>query len=223
MIPTARLGRAGASGTADASGRLPVLSGSAVSSGTKPDGASFGGSEARLHESADASGSRARGSSIASGTGIGNAACSDDLRTIHSSSFGDGNGLDSASGIATKNTKTPHSTPATRMAECEIRSADIVARDTRITNSVPLSLDDCPRRREVVAARTPAPPSAAPVMLCEQDYFGVNRRNPWNTNSRPRHGRAQGRGQDGIPYLIDRIFLRKITIHSGSDPGRLFG
>jgi hypothetical protein len=46
---------------------------------------------------------------------------------IHSPSFGEGNGLDKASGIATKNTMTPHSVPATMMAECEIRSAEIAA------------------------------------------------------------------------------------------------
>ena len=47
---------------------------------------------------------------------------------IHSPCFGVGNGLDSASGSATTNTNTPHTTPAIRMAQLEIRSAEAAER-----------------------------------------------------------------------------------------------
>ena len=43
---------------------------------------------------------------------------------IQPPSFGVGNGLDCASGKATKNTDTPHSSPAVRTAKLEMRSDD---------------------------------------------------------------------------------------------------
>jgi hypothetical protein len=43
---------------------------------------------------------------------------------IHSRCLGVGNGLDSANGRATTNTNTPPTTPARRMAQLEIRSAE---------------------------------------------------------------------------------------------------
>ena len=58
----------------------------------------------------------------------------------HSPSFNAGNGLDNASGIATKNTSAPHNTPATRMAEREIRSAAIAARGARMSSPVLLRM-----------------------------------------------------------------------------------
>src|SRR5580704_9260799 len=53
---------------------------------------------------------------------------------IHSPCFGVGNGLDSASGSATMNTNTPHTTPAIRMAQLEIRSAEAAERSLVIPN-----------------------------------------------------------------------------------------
>jgi hypothetical protein len=54
--------------------------------------------------------------SISIDTGVSDASWNDDRRTDHSPSLGAGNGFDSASGIATTNTNTPHNTPAVVMA-----------------------------------------------------------------------------------------------------------
>src|SRR5712691_5304066 len=104
---------------------VAVLCGSSLSTGAKLPAAPLGGSDTKLHGVSGASGTSTVGGSITAGTDI--AACSDDRLMIHVSSFSDGNGLDSASGTATKNTRTPHNAPASTMAEREIRSADLAA------------------------------------------------------------------------------------------------
>src|SRR6266851_258361 len=94
---------------------------------------------------------------------------------VQSPGFGEGNGLDNASGTATKNTRAPHKEPATRMAEREIWSAEIVARDARIPNPALLSDDPSSPAPRVGPQRCgPAPTSL--TMVVQLDYFGVNRR-----------------------------------------------
>src|SRR5215470_2182152 len=102
---------------AAASMMVPVLGGSSPSVGATLEAAPLGGSAAKLHGVVSgASGDSTVGLSIAAGTDI--AACSVAGRSmIQVSSLGDGNGLDSASGTATKNTRTPHNEPATTMAQ----------------------------------------------------------------------------------------------------------
>src|SRR5262245_42136326 len=89
-----------------------------------------------------------------------------------SPSLGEGNGFDNASGTATKNTSAPHSAPATRMAEWEIRSAAVAARGARISTPALLSDDVCPpprHCRERPVARAPRPRWSS-----SRDYFEVN-------------------------------------------------
>ena len=83
------------------------------SAGSKLAAAPLGASETKLHGAA-ISISRACSSSIGSENVTGAATCG--LCTTHSVSRVGGNGLDSASGIATKNTNTPHSSPANTIA-----------------------------------------------------------------------------------------------------------
>ena len=92
---------------------------------------------------------------------------------VQSPGFGVGNGLDKASGAATKNTKAPHSEPPTRTAEREIWSAEIAARTARMQSPCSLSDDDHPPCRG--SGPTVWPVSNSATMFFERDYFRVNR------------------------------------------------
>src|SRR5215831_5574312 len=111
------------------------LSAVSFSAGVNSDGPSYIGSETKSQEAVSgirAPRSKLDGRSPDSGSVIGEATCRSARWITQSPSFGDGYGLDSASGTATKNTRTPHRLPATMMAVCEIRSAALTARDARI-------------------------------------------------------------------------------------------
>src|SRR6478735_854603 len=109
----------------------------------------------------------------------------------HSASFNAGNGFDNARGIATKKTKAPHSTPATRMAEREIRSAAIAARSARMSGPVLLRMTIAQPPR-LAPTSGPVLPDSATRMVFQQDYFGVN---PLSRRGRvvvsQRHGRSR--------------------------------
>src|SRR5712691_9312015 len=151
---------------------LPVDCGSA---GTSSGGAPWAGSATKSHSVGLASASTAAGSAITAGADISDARRSGDLGMVQSPGFGEGNGLDNASGTATKNTRAPHKEPATRMAEREIWSAEIVARNARIPNPALLS-DDPSSPAPRVRPRRCGPGPTSATMVVELDYFGVNRR-----------------------------------------------
>src|SRR6267154_2182586 len=116
-----------------------------ASAGTSTEGASFVAVAAvsgtvRLHLSANVIGPgwRAGGSAATTGRSTRNASMGDgsignarnddtsanaEFSMTHSRCLGVGNGLESANGSATTNTNTPPTTPARRMAQLEIRSA----------------------------------------------------------------------------------------------------
>src|SRR5258708_23710305 len=102
---------------AAASGTVRLhLSANVIGPGWRP-----GGSAAAITRSSTRNGSMGDGS-------IGNARNDDtsanaEFSMTHSRCLGVGNGLESANGSATTNTNTPPTTPARRMAQLEIRSA----------------------------------------------------------------------------------------------------
>src|SRR5215468_5842153 len=127
---------AGGRGSTAALPVLPVLFGAALSGRKKRADGPLGGRAASVHAIGGASGSSTVGAAMTAGTGIGSPA--GDARSMSQvSCIGVGNGLDSASGAATKNTRTPHSTPVSRMTEREIGSTDLAARRARIAEPHP--------------------------------------------------------------------------------------
>ena len=87
-------------------------------------------------------------------------------------SRGVGNGLETASGTATKKTRPPHNVPATRMAGRETRSVESDARSARMLTPMYAADDnDAP-------CASPPPKrsrSAALAMVVDRDYHRVNR------------------------------------------------
>src|SRR5262245_32641041 len=117
---------------------LPVPAGAGLSGRVTCDCGPLGGSAASVQAIGGGSGSITVGVAITAGTGIDNGRSMSQVACVDV-----GNGLDSASGTATKNTSTPHSTPVSRMTEREIGSADLAARRARITEPHPW--DHCRR------------------------------------------------------------------------------
>jgi hypothetical protein len=93
---------------------LPVISDSSLASRSNFEDMPLGASDAKLQ--AIAASHSANASSSSSGPSVTDAAIVGDL-TTHALSRGAGNGLDEASGTATKNTKAPQESPAIVMAE----------------------------------------------------------------------------------------------------------
>src|SRR5262249_29717574 len=126
---TARL--AGGRGSTAALPVLPVLFGAALAGRTKRADGPFGGRAASVHAIGGASGSSTVGAAMTAGTGIGSPA--GDARSMSQvSCIGVGNGLDSASGTATKNTRNPPSTPVSRLTERGSGAAGQATRAARI-------------------------------------------------------------------------------------------
>src|SRR5262249_13158069 len=92
------------------------------------------------------------GGSMTTGIELTAASSKVGLCTSQAPSLGVGYGLDNASGTATKNTRTPQSTPASERTWVEIRSAEIVARNARMSTPARLSGDNqSPRAGETDA------------------------------------------------------------------------
>src|SRR5216683_5763377 len=133
----------------------PVGSGSPSTAGSNLEATPLAGKETKLHGMI-ISDSRAVSSSSRSGGSVSGAAmCGDGLSMTQLPSRGAGNGLDSASGTATKKTRMLHNAPATRIAEWEMRSAEITARSARMITPVYLSDDDGPQRRAATKQSRP--------------------------------------------------------------------
>jgi hypothetical protein len=151
----------------------PVTAGSSPESRSNLDGVPLAGREAKLHATAVSHSASASSSSSGSGV-IGAATSGDDLLTIQALSRGSGNGLDEASGTATKNTRAPHSSPATTIAEWEIRSAELTATNDRITYAHTLCRMERDRPRSPAGHARSSRPASERIVV-HQNYFRVNR------------------------------------------------
>src|SRR3984893_16460841 len=178
MIAAARVGGGGASSAL--LGRdgcspmlpmtmLPVDSGSPNSAGSNLEATPLAGKETKRHGMIISDSRAVSCSSRSGGSVIGAAMCGDGLSMIQVPSRGAGNGLDSASGTATKKTRIPHNAPASRTAEWEMRSAEITARSARMIT---------PAYCQMMMVPSPGPQQGSPVptssaMVVEQDYYRV--------------------------------------------------